>query len=135
LRAKQTAGILGFDIVVEPALRDCDHGRWTGRSLEEVQAEEPEAVRTWMSDPYSAPHGGESLVAVVQRVAAWLDARTETGRLVAVTHPAIVRAASLHALGVSIEAFRRIDVEPFHRTELSHDGRRWVLRSLNAALS
>ena len=43
-RTRQTAAALGFDADVEPALRDCDYGSWSGRSFTEVCAREPEAV-------------------------------------------------------------------------------------------
>jgi broad specificity phosphatase PhoE len=134
LRARQTTRALGLDAVVETALRDCDHGRWTGRSLEEIQTKEPDAAATWMRDPHSVPHGGESVVAIVRRVAAWFTAREETGKAVAVTHPAIIRAAITHVLEAPAESFWRIDVEPLRRTEFSYDGRRWAVRSLNSAL-
>lgn len=135
LRARQTASALGLDVTVELALRDCNYGRWAGRSLEDVQAEEPEAVAAWIGEPHAAPHGGESIVTVLQRVATWLDARTERGSLVAVTHPIIVRSAIVHVLRASVESFWRIDIGPLRRTEFSHDNQRWMLRSVNSALS
>ena len=42
LRAKQTAEALNLGRKIEPLLRECDYGRWAGRSLADVQAEEPE---------------------------------------------------------------------------------------------
>jgi broad specificity phosphatase PhoE len=128
LRAKQTACALGLTATVETALCDCDYGCWSSRSLEDVETNEPASFAAWMNEPYSAPHGGESIVAVVQRVAAWFNARFETGRVVAVTHPAVVRAAVVHVLGASVNSFWRIDVEPLRCTEFSYDGRRWMLR-------
>jgi len=38
--------------------------------VDEVQAQEPEAVAEWMHDPEAAPHGGESIVSLIGRVAA-----------------------------------------------------------------
>jgi broad specificity phosphatase PhoE len=64
LRASQTADALKLDATVEPMLRDCDYGRWTGRALDEVQAQEPEAVTEWLRNPMAAPHGGESVLAL-----------------------------------------------------------------------
>ena len=61
LRASQTAEILQLNATVEPMLRDCDYGRWTGRSFDEVQTQEPEAVAEWVQNPGAAPHGGEFL--------------------------------------------------------------------------
>jgi broad specificity phosphatase PhoE len=51
LRAAQTANALKLATTVEPMLRDCDYGRWTGRALDEVKAAEPEAVAEWLHDP------------------------------------------------------------------------------------
>ena len=56
LRSVQTAEVLKLTTTVEPMLRDCDYGRWTGRSLDEIQADEPEAVTEWLHDPGTAPH-------------------------------------------------------------------------------
>lgn len=130
LRARQTAAALGLDAVEEPALRDGDHGRWAGRRLEEVQAEEPDAVIAWLSDPDAAPHGGETLSALLRRAAAWLDARAgDGGHGIAVTHAAMIRAAILHVLAAPTSSFWRIDIAPLSVVELSHDGRRWAWRA------
>ena len=59
LRARQTAEALALEASVEPLLADQDHGRWAGRSFEEVQAEQPEGIAAWLTDPNAAPHGGE----------------------------------------------------------------------------
>ena len=71
--AVQTAEILGLRPETDPMLRDCDFGRWSGRSLVDVQTTEPDALATWLGDPTSAPHGGESFVGVVKRVQSWMD--------------------------------------------------------------
>jgi broad specificity phosphatase PhoE len=130
-RARETARALGLDAVTTPELRDCDHGRWAGRTFEEVLEKEADALQAWTRDPYAAPHGGESIAAVVQRIAAWLHARTEAGRLIAVTHPSIVRAAILYVLDAPLTAYYRMDAAPFHCTELTYDGRRWMLHAMN----
>jgi broad specificity phosphatase PhoE len=121
---------LALDAVTEPALRDCDYGRWRGRSSEELQAEEPESMTAWLTDPRSAPHGGESICSVLHRVGAWLDARSNVGgHGVAVTHPAIVRAAIIHAIEAAPSTFWRIDVAPLTHTELRARNGGWTLRS------
>lgn len=130
LRARQTAAALGLDAVDEPALRDADHGRWAGRRLEEVQAEEPEGVIAWLADPDAAPHGGETLSALLHRAAAWVEERVgDGGHGIAVTHAAVIRAAILHALAAPVSSFWCIDIAPLSLTELSHDGRRWAWRA------
>jgi broad specificity phosphatase PhoE len=133
LRAVQTAESLNLAVTVEPTLRDCDYGRWTGRTLDEVQAEEPEAVAEWLRDPGAAPHGGESVLALIERVATWLDARKATpGKIVAVTHASVIRAAIVHAIEATPRSFWRIDVAPLSLTRLSAGNGRWTLASLGA---
>src|SRR5262249_34487252 len=73
LRACQTAAALGITASAEPALRDCDHGRWAGRRLADLATEDPDGVAAWLSDPAAAPHGGESLEDLRRRAAAWID--------------------------------------------------------------
>ncbi len=131
LRARQTAEALGLAATVDVALRDCAYGRWTGRSLADMQAEEPDAVTAWITDPAAAPHGGESVLDVLSRVAHWLDDRAgETGHSVAVTHPAVIRAAIVHAIQATPQSFWRIDVAPLSATDLRQHQGHWTLRSM-----
>jgi hypothetical protein len=83
VRCRETAAALGLDpfAVAEPPgppgppeLAGLDVGRWRGATLAEVSADEPEAVGRWLADPSSAPHGGESVTGLCERVAKWLEA-------------------------------------------------------------
>jgi broad specificity phosphatase PhoE len=131
VRAGQTATLLGLSGTVEPALRDSDYGRWAGRTLEDVQASEPQAVTTWLADPAAAPHGGESVIDLLRRVGSWLDdRRRDPGHAIVVTHAAIVRAAIVHALQAAPQSFWRIDIEPLSRTLLTASHNQWRLRAL-----
>lgn len=134
LRCAQTAAAAGLDATTDPALAECDFGRWAGRSLQELAGEDPDATRAWMTDPEARPHGGESLRAFSGRVAAWLDEQaTRDGCAVAITHGGVVKAAVIHALGAPVEAFWRVDVRPLGITELhAHDGR-WTVTRVNVA--
>ncbi len=127
-RTRETVAALGLGAVEEPALRDCDYGRWGGRTLAEIAGAEPEAAALWLTDPACAPHGGESFMALIRRVGDWLDGGTLAGRVLAVTHAAVMRAAVLHVLGAPAERFWRIDAMPLSMLDLGHDGRRWALR-------
>jgi broad specificity phosphatase PhoE len=131
LRAAQTAEGLALDARSEPLLRDCDLGRWAGRSLAEVQAQTPEAVADWLENPRAAPHDGESFADVMTRVGGWMDGLLAgSGSVLAITHPSVIRAAIAHALGAGPETFRHIDVAPLTRTKLSGGGGRWTLAAL-----
>ncbi|OMB96405.1 histidine phosphatase [Mycobacterium sp. NS-7484] len=126
-RVRQTAELLGLSAVVEPQLADLDFGSWRGAVLGGV---EPADLAIWLTDPTQAPHGGESVVDLVERVHAWMDSLTAVrGRLVAVTHPAVIRAAILVALDAPPKSFWRIDIAPLSRTVMHFRGHAWTLRS------
>ena len=131
LRTRQTAEAFGTEATIVANLRDCDYGRWSGRPYAEVQAEEPDAVAEWLRDPQAVPHGGESLTALVGRVAGWLEAQAASpGRTVAFTHPSIIRAAVVCALLADVRCFWRIDIAPLSTVALNGNGARWTLAAL-----
>jgi len=132
LRASQTAEALGLYATIEPALRDCDYGRWTGRSLDDVQAQDPKAVAEWIGNPETAPHGGESLAALISRVSDWLDTqKAMPGMIVAITHASIIRAAIVCALKAEPRSFWHIDIAPLSLTKLCGNNGRWTLVSIS----
>jgi len=126
-RARQTAELLGLRAQVDHRLADLDCGRWRGEVLGGVH---PAELALWLTEPDSAPHGGESVVELIERVRGWLDAVRQTPcRLVAVSHPAVIRAAILIALDAPPKSFWRIDIAPASRTVLNFRGQAWTLRS------
>jgi broad specificity phosphatase PhoE len=126
-RCLQTAELLGVHATVEPRLADLDCGRWRGDVLSGVL---PADLAIWLTDPTSAPHGGESVLDLMDRVGGWLDSMTTSrARTVAVTHPAVIRAAVLLALDAPPKSFWRIDIAPASRTEMHFRGHAWTLRS------
>ncbi|MGV9423235.1 histidine phosphatase family protein [Streptomyces sp. NPDC003656] len=127
-RCQETAVELGLAAGELLELAGLDAGRWRGRTLEEVGGAEPEAVMRWLTDPDSAPHGGESVRALCQRVGAWLESAREDARTLAVAEPDVVRAVVVHALALPPETFWRLDVLPLTVTELSGRSGRWNLR-------
>ena len=126
LRARQTAAALGIEAAVEPALRDLDSGSWAGKGLAEIA---PQLLAVWLNDTAPPPHGGETVTALIARVADWMKSPIGEGHCAAVTHPAILRAAIVHAIGADASAFRRIDVAPLDAAVLSFSDR-WRFRSL-----
>ncbi|WP_037155320.1 histidine phosphatase family protein [Rhizobium freirei] len=129
LRARQTATLLGFDAIPDPAVRECDYGDWRGRSLTELHGSDPDSLALWMTDPDAVPHRGESLSSVVRRTGEWMGHHLhDAGHTVIITHASVIRAAVLHVLQAPPSAFWTIDVEPFGLVEMTSDGRRWQLR-------
>ncbi|AZK97246.1 histidine phosphatase family protein [Streptomyces tsukubensis] len=131
-RCRETAAALGLgaEHQVEAAIADWDLGRWEGRGLAELTGSDPAAVGAWLTDPAAAPHGGESLLALRDRVGGWLAelAGRPPERILAIAEPAVVRAAVVHALALPPEAFWRLDVPALTVTELSGREGRWNLR-------
>lgn len=126
LRAQQTAERLGLQAGVVPALAELNVDAWQGKSLDEV---DPGQLGVWLTDPTAAPHGGESIVNLVVRVGRWLDLLAESSvRIVAVTHPAVIRSALLAALDAPPQSFWRIDIAPASRVVLHHRAAGWTLR-------
>ncbi len=84
-----------------------DLGTWTGRPWHELDLE------SWRADPSYNAHGGESLIALLARVRALLDEwHTRPGRVAAVTHAAVIKAAVVHALRAPIEAMWQLTWAP-----------------------
>ncbi|MEU6558511.1 histidine phosphatase family protein [Nocardia nova] len=126
LRAAQTAELLGLSGTTEPALRDLDCGRWAGSAMDALA---PEDLMGWLTDPGYRGHGGESVTDVIDRVRAWMhDCAPLHQRIVAITHPAVVRASVLVALSAPPESFWRIDVPPLSATTLHGRGPAWTIR-------
>lgn len=136
LAARQTAGALGLEAKIEPLLAEQDFARWSGKSFEEVQAEDPEGMAAWFADPDGAPHGGESLAAVARRGAALMERLAgESGHTIALTHAVPIRAAMVHVLGAPLSSVWKIDIEPLSLTEFRSDGRRWVLHASGVVIA
>jgi broad specificity phosphatase PhoE len=128
LRTRQTASALGLTGTVEPALREYDYGAWTGRNLADIGRQDETALKTWLSDPSSAPHGGESLTGLITRVGAWIDAhRQDVGQTLIFTHANVIRAAVIHVIQATPSSFSRIDVAPLSMTTFSVHNEKWRL--------
>lgn len=111
------------------------YGAWSGRSLEEIRAEDPSGLASWLTDVGASPHGGESIRELIFRVGQWIEKQRETGHSIVVTHASVVWAAIVYVLGASEESFRRIEVAPLTLTDLRLSGPHWHLRSFGAAIS
>jgi broad specificity phosphatase PhoE len=130
-RARQTGAVLGLSPLAQPALRDCDMGRWAGGRLDQVMAREPAAVAAWLADPRRAPYGGEPLTDFISRVGRWLDTRppdaAADGGVVAIADPGVVRAALVYALAAPPQTFWRFDPQPLSVARITGDPRSWAV--------
>jgi broad specificity phosphatase PhoE len=112
-RARQTAAAIadacGCDVEVDDRLIELDYGDWDGRPLAEIPSD---AWTAWRADPHFAPPGGESLVAVTQRVESFCRDRLSSadGRVIAVSHVSPIKAAVAWSLGVDERATWRMQL-------------------------
>ncbi|GAA3682744.1 histidine phosphatase family protein [Nocardioides ginsengisoli] len=128
-RCRQTAKALGdsqrdaghpvVKAATEKALAECDYGEWQGRPIKEL-LKEP-LWKTVQHQPSAAVFpGGESMVAMQHRAVAAvrrLDAAitAEHGPeavWVAVSHGDIIKSVIADALGMHLDLFQRISVDP-----------------------
>ncbi|GAA2437694.1 histidine phosphatase family protein [Streptomyces macrosporus] len=128
LRCRETGEVLGLRPIAQPALRECDMGRWRGRTFREVAAYEPGAVDTWLADPQATPHGGESLLSFILRIGSWLDTRPgDDGLIAAVVEPTVLRAATVYALKAPPHTYWRVDAHPLSSVTLTGRAGDWML--------
>lgn len=102
LRAVETAELLGLMAVPEPLLAEMDWGEWEGRTLHELRAADPEAMRANEARGLDfRPPGGESPRDVQARLSDWAEALASQGPgpFGAITHKGVIRAAVALALG------------------------------------
>jgi len=133
-RTRQTANALGLDSILVAELRDLDYNSWRGRSLDEIQADDLEGITRWLTDIDAVPHGGESVASLLTRVEGWLAIHC-SGHTIAVTHPAVIRAAIILALRAPAQSFWRVDIPPASITDLRWTGSGWSVRCSGCRLS
>ncbi len=107
-RAWETAAAVGAALGLcpsaAPALREIDLGAWAGKTLADIAAEYPDQWARLQGNEDFPRGGGETFAAFLARVLGWLDRAAERhpgGRICAVTHGGWIRAAALHAFGLT----------------------------------
>jgi len=133
-RTQATSRMLELPAKVAHELRDCDYGKWRGKALDQLQHEDPDGVLSWLTDPCANPHGGESTEALIARIGKWMDAQSHVKCTIAVTHPAVIRAAIVYALGLPSKSFWRFDIAPLTVTDFRFNRDVWTLRCTGCPL-
>ena len=66
-------------MMIEPRLREIDHGAWTGMTMDRIACDFPEEFESWQSRPdHVRPRGGESLQEAYRRATGFLHDFTKT---------------------------------------------------------
>lgn len=139
--AARTAGLP--EPVVEPDFIEQSFGRWQGLSWDEMRDIDPKAYADFWHDPTrSAPPGGESYVAQMDRTRAAIERLSleYAGRdIVSVSHGGTIRAAVAMALDLTPEAAMAVVVDNLSVTRLSKvddgllksKGGVWLVQGIN----
>lgn len=120
-RARETAAPLAerwrLTVEVDERLGELRVGRWQGLLEEEVARRYPDQWRTWRTTAHELERAdGETLAALYQRVAVWMEELSgaerwsQVGTIVAFTHDAVVRAAVAWTVGAGPASYATIDV-------------------------
>ena len=127
----------GLVPVVDDRLGECRYGEWTGQELKRLAKDKLWRVVQAHPSAVTFPGGGESMVAMAARAVSAVrehDARVgerlgDGGVWVAVTHGDVIKAVVADALGLHLDQFQRIVVEPCSVTAISYtELRPFVLR-------
>ena len=119
-------------------LAECDYGEWQGRPLRELAKED--LWRTVQAQPSAVTFpGGESMTAMHSRVVAAVrrhdreitEAHGEHAVWVAVSHGDLIKAVLADALGLHLDLFQRITVDPASVSIVRYTGARPYVVSSN----
>jgi probable phosphomutase (TIGR03848 family) len=118
VRAQRAAG-RPLRLATDKALVECDYGAWQGRSLKDLVKEPLWKVVQTQPSAVTFP-GGESMAAMQARVVDAVrrrDAAVEKAHgadavWVAVSHADLVKALLADALGMHLDLFQRLHVDP-----------------------
>ncbi len=98
-RARETASAIAdavrLEVEVDERLVEMDYGEWDERSFSDFP---PEDLARWRRDATFAPPGGESLIAVGERVASLCGELIDGPLVIAVSHVSPIKAAALWAM-------------------------------------
>jgi probable phosphoglycerate mutase len=109
--ARPLADAVGLPIEARDGFAEIDYGAWDGLSAHEVAERFPIEHARWTADPaWNPPTGGETAIALAQRVTRELQAIEHThhdgGNVLIVAHKATIRVAICALLGVDVGRFR-----------------------------
>lgn len=126
------------DVVEEPRLVEADYGEWSGQPLKTL-AKQPMWQVVQVHPAAAVFPGGESMAGMATRAVAAIrqaDARTEAEHgpqalVLACSHGDVIKAIVADALGLHLDLFQRIAVEPGSLTVIRYTPHRPFLIRLN----
>ncbi len=139
-RCRETARLLapGARVLTDRRLLECDYGEWTGQELKKLSKEK--LWSTVQTQPSGARFpGGESLPEMSARAVAAIRDRdsaveAEVGDhavWMAVSHGDVIKAILADALGMHLDAFQRIMVDPASLSVVRYTPHRAFVLTMN----
>jgi probable phosphomutase (TIGR03848 family) len=117
---------------LDESLTECDYGHWSGRDLKTL-AKEP-LWKTVQAHPAAAVFpGGEAMAAMSARavtaVRRWNEELGEHATYAVVSHGDVIKAIAADALGMHLDLFQRLQIDPCSVTVIRYtDTRPFMLR-------
>ncbi len=138
-RAQETARIVSEgreqEIMISADLREMAFGEWEGEDLAQLFEAMPEERERWLHAPESwCPPGGERLSDVHARMTRRLgeiQAAYPDGRVLVVSHGFAILTYICGVIGLPIQNFRHLWVDPTGISELRFGGRVPILKRHN----
>jgi probable phosphoglycerate mutase len=138
-RALQSASIIadrcGCAVEIASGFDEIDMGRWTGALFDDL-ATDPR-WRQWNERRGSArPPSGESMVALQRRVIKHLEQQQGEGEtIVIVSHAEPIRAALMFYLGIPLDRFRAVVIDPASISTIRVEGPRRLVSCINGEVT
>lgn len=121
IRCMQTVetALPGLPVTIEPGLVECDYGDWSGQSIRTL-TKQP-LWKVIQAHPSAAVFpGGESMAGMAARAVATIraaDARATAAKgdgavVIACSHGDVIKAIVADALGLHLDQFQRIAIDP-----------------------
>lgn len=133
--AQAVSHVHGMAVQPEPRLREINFGTWEGKTHDEIEEHQAEALHCWYDDPVdTAPPGGERLGTVVKRVrAAYEDllARHQDETIALVAHGGTLRVLLCVALGLQLSDYWQFNFDQASVSELDVYEQGAILNLLN----
>jgi probable phosphoglycerate mutase len=107
--ATALAAAHGLDPIVDPALREIDHGPWEGLTAAEIEQRYPDDYAAWSRDPFDTVIGRDSGRAVLERALPAIEriVREHAGQTVlVVSHKATIRLVIAKLMGMDPRRYR-----------------------------
>lgn len=138
-RALQSAAIIadrcGCAVEIAPGFDEIDMGSWTGAAFAKLVSDRE--WQNWNERRGSArPPGGESMASLQRRVIGHLEHLNGQGdTIVIVSHAEPIRAALMFYLGIPLDRFHSVAIDPASISTIRLDGPRRLVSCVNGKVS